>query len=495
MSFTELWKRVCPSQDEEDKKTRTAVQRRLELLFDPGSFVEIDSLVIGRCREFGMENKNVLGDGVVGGFGTVEGNTVYAYAQDAKVLGGALGEMHAAKIEKLLRHALEAEAPIVAFIESGGARIQEGVDALSGYGRIFYLNTLASGKIPQISAIMGTCAGGAVYSPALTDFIFMMREQGKMFVTGPAVIRSVTGEQVTPQELGGAGLHGSSSGVAHFIENTEEDCIRQIRTLLGYYFDASRQSEMLSVKMEYDSSFDSIIPDSARRPYDMRDVIRRLVDQGEYLEYMKDFAPNILTCFARVGNMTVGIVANQPMELAGCIDINASDKAARFVRTCDSYHFPIVSLVDVPGFLPGVEQEHGGIIRHGAKMLYAYGETTVPKVTLILRKAYGGAYLAMGCKELGADFVYAWPGAEIAVMGAEGAADIIFGKLEQIEKESRMKAYIEEFSNPYAAARRGIVDQVIEPGNSRWMLIRTLAALQGKKKEFSVKKKHGNIPL
>ncbi len=494
MNFPGLWRNASPAADERENTGRLTARERLERLFDPGSFVEIGSQVLSRNRELIESRRAAAGDGAITGFGAVNGQTVYAYAQDVSVAGGSLGEMQAAKIVKLIRLALDAGAPVVAFIESGGARIQEGIDALGGYGNIFYWNTRASGKILQISAVMGACAGGAAYSPALNDFIFMVKGKGKMFVTGPDVIRSVTGEQITAEELGGAETHGTVSGVAHFTEDTEISCVRRIRELLDYFFCRRKTSERPDVPASGDGRLRTCVPDNIRRPYDMYEIIRCLTDGGTFLDYMKGYAPNMITCLARVNGMTVGIVANQPMTLAGCIDINGADKAARFVRTCDAYRIPVVSLVDVPGFLPGVGQEHGGIIRHGAKMLYAYAESTVPKVTIIIRKAYGGAYLAMGCRELGADYVFAWPQAEIAVMGAEGAADIIFRHMEPEEKEEKKRAYVEEFSNPYAAAKRGIVDEVIDPGDTRRILIRTLEALAPSTKEAE-RKRHGNIPL
>lgn len=492
--MSELWKRVSAVRNEDGGRRKLTARTRLELLFDGDSFMEIDSLALSRCDRFGMDKKAAAGDGVIGGFGTVNGRHVYAYAQDVSVTGGSLGEMHAKKIAKLMQNAINAGAPVVALIESGGARIQEGVDALSGYGKIFYLNTKASGKILQISAIMGACAGGAVYSPALTDFIFMLKDTGRMFITGPEVIRAVTGEQITAEALGGAALHGSTSGVVHFVEETEESCIRQIRNLLGYYFNVNEIKAPAGEESFHDNRIQDCVPENTRQPYNIYEVIKRLTDQGGYLDYMKDYAANMVTCFARIGGMTVGIVANQPVVLAGCIDIDASDKAARFVRTCDAYEIPVITLADVPGFLPGVKQEHGGIIRHGAKMLYAYAESTVPKITLILRKAYGGAYLAMGCKELGTDYVFAWPQAEIAVMGADGAMDIMFRGLEPEEKQKRRQAYQEEFASPYMAAKRGIIDEVIIPGDSRQIIIRTLQVLSGKRKGY-IMKKHGNIPL
>ena len=484
--------------EKQHSQGKLTARERLDLLFDSGSFVELDGFVTHRCTSFGMEQSHLPGDGVVGGYGKVEGRIVYAYAQDFTVMGGSLGEAQAGKICKLLESAQKVGAPIVGMNDSGGARIQEGIDALAGYGKIFFQNTRASGVIPQITAIMGPCAGGAVYSPALTDFVFMVERTSKMFITGPDVIKTVTGEQVTAEELGGAGTHNRVSGCAHFKAASDQDCIREIRRLLSFLPSSCREKP--PVRENSDSprrllaDAAALIPDSPNKSYDMYEVIRRLADHGETMEYQAMFAPNIITCFARMNGQPVGIIANQPRALAGCLDISASDKAARFIRTCDAFGLPLLNLVDVPGFLPGVKQESGGIIRHGAKMLYAYSEATVPKVTLILRKAYGGAYLAMCCKELGADMVFAWPDAEVAVMGPEGAANIIFRGLPEEERARNVQEYREEFATPYKAAERGMVDDVIHPATSRQRICAALEMLAGKERVLP-QKYHGNIPL
>jgi len=490
--------------EKQHKSGKLTARERLDLLFDEGTFIEMDAFVKHRCTNFGMESVDAPAEGVVVGYGKVDGRLVYAYSQDFTVVGGSLGEMHAAKICKAMDNALKMGVPIVGLNDSGGARIQEAVDALSGYGKIFYKNTIASGVIPQITAIMGPCAGGAVYSPALTDFIFMVDQTSQMFITGPQVIKTVTGEEVTAEALGGAMTHNSVSGVAQFIANNDEACIEEIRRLLSFL-----PSNNLETAPEYlcdedlnaiNASLDEIIPDNANKPYDMFDVIRAIVDEGDYMEYQPYFAKNIITCLARLNGKTVGIIANQPKVQAGCLDVNASDKSARFIRTCDSFNIPLLNIVDVPGFLPGTQQELGGIIRHGAKMLYAYSEATVPKLTLIVRKAYGGAYLAMCSKDLGADVVYAWPSAEIAVMGPQGAANIIF-KNEISEsadpvatRQRVIQEYTDEFATPYKAAERGFVDDVIEPSTTRPRLIDAFDMLSSKR-EVRPSKKHGNIPL
>ena len=481
----------------------TARERILKLL-DANSFVEMDAFVEHRCVNFGMEKKSMPGEGVVTGYGTIDGRLVYVFAQDFTVIGGSLGEMHAAKIVKAQQAALKVGAPIIGINDSGGARIQEGVDALAGYGRIFYNNTIASGVIPQISVILGPCAGGAVYSPALTDFIFMVSDTSKMFITGPQVIETVTGEKVSAEQLGGAMTHNSVSGVAHFLDNDEEACIANIKHLLSFLpqnnlenapaFDA--QDDLNRI----DEALNEIIPDNPNKAYDMKQVIFTLADKGEFLEYQPYFAENIITGFMRLNGKSVGVIANQPSKLAGCLDINASDKSSRFIRTCDAFNIPILTLVDVPGFLPGTNQEYGGIIRHGAKMLYAYSEATVPKVTIITRKAYGGSYLAMCSRDLGADVVLAWPTAQIAVMGPDGAANIIFRKdIDSAEnKNEKRKEKIEEYrntvANPYIAAARGYIDDVIEPAHTRQRIISAFDMLAGKR-EQKPSKKHGNIPL
>ncbi|GAB6106772.1 methylmalonyl-CoA decarboxylase subunit alpha [Fusibacter bizertensis] len=483
---------------------KLTARERLNILFDENTFVEMDAFVKHRCTNFGMEKVEAPAEGVVIGYGKVDGRLVYAYSQDFTVVGGSLGEMHAAKICKAMDNALKMGAPIVGLNDSGGARIQEAVDALSGYGKIFFKNTIASGVIPQITAIMGPCAGGAVYSPALTDFIFMVDQTSQMFITGPQVIKTVTGEEVTAEALGGAMTHNSVSGVAQYIAANDEACILEIRRLLSFL-----PSNNLESAPEYftdedfnaiDESLNSIIPENSNKPYDMFDVIRALVDQGDYMEYQPYFAKNIITCLARIGGKTVGIIANQPKVNAGCLDVNASDKSARFIRTCDAFNIPLLNLVDVPGFLPGTTQEYDGIIRHGAKMLYAYSEATVPKLSLIVRKAYGGAYLAMCSKDLGADLVLAWPSAEIAVMGPQGAANIIFrGEIDKAEDKLATRArviqeYTDEFATPYKAAERGFVDDIIEPAVTRSRLIDAFDMLSSKR-EIRPTKKHGNIPL
>jgi len=479
-------------------------RERINLLLDESSFQEIDVFVKHRCTDFGMGTVEAPGEGVVTGFGTVDGRLVYVFAQDFTVIGGSLGEMHAEKICKVLDLAMKMGAPLIGMNDSGGARIQEGVDALSGYGKIFYRNAIASGVIPQISVIMGPCAGGAVYSPALTDFIFMVDKTSQMFITGPAVIKTVTGEEVSAEELGGAKAHNSVSGVAHFRAKNETACLAEIRRLLSFL--PSNNQEIAPILSTKDASnriedkLNTILPDSSRQPYDMLEIIKTIVDDGNFMEVQPYFAKNIITCFARLNGSSIGIIANQPKVLAGCLNINASDKAARFIRTCDAFNIPILTLVDVPGFLPGVKQESGGIIRHGAKMLYAYSEATVPKVTLVVRKGYGGSYDAMCSKDLGADMVFAWPQAEIAVMGPEGAASIIFKKEianaenpEQTEID-KIQEYKDKFATPYISASRGFVDDVIEPSTTRPMLINVFKMLLSKK-ETRPSKKHGNCPL
>ncbi len=483
---------------------KMTARERLALLFDENSFVEIDAFVKHRCTELGMQDVEAPGEGVVTGYGTVEGKLVYAFAQDFTVVGGSLGEMHAKKICKVMDMALKMGAPLVGINDSGGARIQEGVDALSGYGNIFYRNTIASGVIPQISVVMGPCAGGAVYSPALTDFVFMVDKTSQMFITGPQVIKAVTGEDVTFEELGGAMTHNQISGVAHFISDNEEECIGEIKRLLSFL--PSNNMEGVPV-FECDDDINRVeevlndmVPDNPNKAYDMKEVIRALVDNGDFMEVQQHYAMNIITGYARLNGKSIGIIANQPKVLAGCLDINASDKGGRFIRTCDAFNIPVLTLVDVPGFLPGTNQEYGGIIRHGAKMLYAYSEATVPKVTLIVRKSYGGAYLAMCSKDMGADQVFAWPSAEIAVMGPDGAANIIFKR--EIEaaddpvaiRNEKIQEYKDKFANPYVAAKRGYVDDVIEPSVTRQRLISAFDMLESKR-ETRPAKKHGNLPV
>ncbi|WPC43211.1 acyl-CoA carboxylase subunit beta [Clostridium sp. JS66] len=479
-------------------------RERIELLLDESSFTEIDAFVKHRCTDFGMGAKEAPGEGVVTGYGTVNGRIVYVFAQDFTVMGGSLGEMHAKKISNVLDLAMKVGAPVVGMNDSGGARIQEGVDALSGYGEIFYRNAIASGVIPQISVIMGPCAGGAVYSPALTDFIFMVDKTSQMFLTGPQVIKTVTGEEVTAEDLGGAKVHNSISGVAHFMAKDEKECIKEIRRLLSFLPSNNLETApILSTNDDpnrIEDKLNSILPENLRKPYNMLDIIRTIVDDGDFMNVQAKFAKNVITGFARLNGSSIGIVANQPKELAGCLNINASDKIARFIRTCDAFNIPILTLVDVPGCLPGLKQEYGGVIRHGAKVLYAYSEATVPKITVIIRKGYGGSYDAMGSKQLGADIVYAWPQAEIAVMGPEGAATVIFKKdisnsenPEQTKIE-KIQEYKDKLVTPYIAAGRGFIDDVIEPSTTRPMLIKAFKMLSNKK-ETRPFKKHGNLPL
>jgi methylmalonyl-CoA decarboxylase alpha subunit len=481
--------------DSQHKKGKLTARERVAKLLDPGSFVELDQFVTHRCVNFGQDKKELPGEGVVSGYGTIDGRLVYVFAQDFTVEGGSLGEMHAAKIVKVQDLALKMGAPCIGLNDSGGARIQEAVDALSGYGKI-YRNTIGSGVVPQISAIMGPSAGGAVYSPALTDFIFMVKNTSQMFITGPAVIKSVTAEEVTAEALGGAMTHNAISGVAHFAAENDDDCLQQIRYLLSFLPSNNLEEAPIvdtgdnPARME--EGLNTLLPDNPNQPYDMKDVIKGIVDNGEFYESQAHFAKNIITAFARMGGQTVGIIANQPNFMAGCLDVNASDKSARFIRFCDAFNISILNLVDVPGFLPGTDQEYGGIIRHGAKMLYAYSEATVPKVTVITRKAYGGSYLAMCSQDLGADQVFAWPSAEIAVMGPAGAANIIFKN--DADKDQKTAEYVAEFATPYKAAERGFVDIVIEPKETRPRVITALNML-ATKRETRPAKKHGNIPL
>ncbi len=483
---------------------KLTARERIEKLLDEGSFVEIGGFVESRATEFGMSEKRFLGDGVVTGYGTIDGRLVFVYAQDFTVLGGSLGEMHAAKISYLLDLAMKVGAPVIGLNDSGGARIQEGVDSLKGYGDIFFRNTLASGVIPQITVIMGPCAGGAVYSPALTDFVVMVDKTSYMFITGPQVIKAVTGEEVGFEDLGGATVHNTKSGNAHFIAKNDEEALKLVRILLSY-LPSNNMEEPPVYGCEdppdrMDEELDEMIPYDPKKSYDMKELINRIVDSNSFLEVHAHFAKNIIVGFARMDGRTVGIVANQPKVMAGSLDIDASDKAARFVRFCDAFNIPIVTFVDVPGYLPGVAQEHGGIIRHGAKLLYAYSEATVPKITVIVRKAYGGAYIAMGSKHLGADIVYAYPTAEIAVMGPEGAVRIVFKreiKAAENPKEMERKLvdeYREKFANPYIAAARQYVDEVIYPRETRPRIIAALRMLSNKREERPIKK-HGNIPL
>ncbi len=493
--------------ESQHKKGKLTARERLALLLDDGSFEEFDMFVCHRSIDFGLDQETYLSDGVVTGYGTIDGRLVYVFSQDFTVFGGSLSEMYAQKICKVMDKALKVGAPVIGINDSGGARIQEGVKSLGGYADIFQRNILASGVIPQISAVFGPCAGGAVYSPALTDFIIINKTSSYMFVTGPKVVKTVTGENVTDEELGGAMIHGSKSGVAHFVSEDEEEGIQLIRKLLSYLPQNNLEDPpILPCNDPIDRLEDflnTIIPESTTKPYDVKDVIYAVVDQHEFLEIQRHYAPNIVTGFARFNGMPVGIVANQPNYLAGVLDINSSRKAARFVRFCDAFNIPIVTFVDVPGFLPGTAQEYGGIIIHGAKLLYAYGEATVPKVTVILRKAYGGAYDVMSSKHLRGDINYAWPGAEIAVMGPKGAIEVLHQKELQLidNPEERIKFikereedYRKKFATPYVAAKYGYIDDVIEPRNTRFRIIRALQSL-ATKKDVNPPKKHSNIPL
>ena len=493
--------------DSQHLKGKLTARERIELLLDEDSFEEFDLFVSHRCTDFGIEKEKYPSDGVVTGFGTIDGRLVYVFSQDFTVFGGSLGEMFAKKICKVMDQAMKMGAPVIGINDSGGARIQEGVQSLAGYAEIFERNILASGVIPQLSAIFGPCAGGAVYSPALTDFIVMSKTNSYMFVTGPKVVKTVTGETVTDEQLGGGKVHASKSGVAHFVAEDEQEGILLLRKLLSYLPQNNLEEPPLIASTDpidrFEESIDTIIPDSSNKPYDVKDIIHLIADDKEFMEVARDFAPNIVTGYARFDGRSVGIVANQPNYLAGVLDINASRKAARFVRFCDAFNIPILTLVDVPGFLPGTAQEYGGIIIHGAKLLYAYGEATVPKVTIILRKAYGGAYDVMSSKHLRGDINYAWPSAEIAVMGAKGAIEILYNKkLAGIENtEERQEAfskyeeeYKTKFANPYDAASYGYIDDVINPRMTRFRVIRAFQVL-ATKKDTNPPKKHGNIPL
>ncbi len=489
------------------EKGKLTARERIELLLDEGSFEEYDMFVTHRCDNFGMEKTKFLGDGVVTGQGTIDGRVVYIYAQDFTVFGGSLSETYALKICKIMDMAMKVGAPIIGINDSGGARIQEGVTALAGYAEIFQRNIMASGVVPQISAIFGPCAGGAVYSPALTDFIIMSKNTSYMFVTGPKVVKTVTGEVVTDEQLGGASVHGTKSGVTHFVAEDENEGILLIRKLLSYLPQNNLEdAPLLPCKdpiNRLDDSLNIVIPENPNKPYNVTDVIHSIVDYGEFLEVHRNYAQNIVVGFARFDGVSTGIVANQPNYLAGVLDINASRKAARFVRFCDAFNIPILTLVDVPGFLPGTTQEYGGIITHGAKLLFAYGEATVPKITVILRKAYGGAYCVMSSKHLRGDINYSWPTGEIAVMGPKGAIEILrHKKIAAIEDEAERAAYIaqaeedykDKFANPYSAARYGYIDDIIEPRNTRFRVIRALQSLTTKK-VLNLPKKHSNLPL
>ena len=485
------------------KKGKLTARERIELLIDPGTFEEIGKFIKHRCTDFGLENEAYLGDGVITGYGKVNGRLTYVFSQDFTVFGGSLSEAHAEKICKIMDLAMKNGAPVIGLNDSGGARIQEGVASLGGYADIFYRNTLASGVIPQISAIMGPCAGGAVYSPAITDFIMMVEHSSYMFVTGPNVVKTVTHEEVTSEELGGASTHSSKSGVTHFSCENEVTCIQNIKKLLSFI---PQNCEEDAPIYEYESGdekrikLNDIVPENPNQPYDMRDVVEGIVDEGDFFEVHKNFAENIVVGFAKIGGRSIGIVGNQPAVLAGVLDINSSNKAARFVRFCDAFNTPLLVLVDVPGFLPGTDQEWNGIITNGAKLLYAFCEATVPRVTVITRKAYGGAYDVMNSKHIGADMNYAWPSAEIAVMGAKGASEIIFRKEIKAAQnpeeklQEKVDEYTKTFANPYRAANRGYIDEVIKPEDTRIKLLRALEMLENKVDKLP-KKKHGNLPL
>ncbi len=489
-------------QKQHEKKKLTA-RERVQYFLDEGSFEEQGMLVTHRTSDFGMDKQVFYGDGVVTGFGTVNGRLVCVYAQDFTVFGGALSETHAEKICKIMDHAVKVGAPIIGLNDSGGARIQEGVRSLGGYADIFFRNVQASGVVPQISAIMGPCAGGAVYSPAMTDFTIMVQDTSYMFVTGPNVVKTVTNEEVSSEDLGGASAHSTKSGVTHLTAQNDIDCLEKIKTLLSYIPQNNREKlpdSAFELNDEVREQLANIIPENPNKPYDMKEVIRGIVDEDSFFEIHENYADNILVGFSRIGGKSIGIVANQPMSLAGVLDVEASRKAARFVRFCDAFNIPLLVLVDVPGFLPGTDQEWNGIILHGAKLLYALSEATVPRITVITRKAYGGAYDVMNSKHIGADFNYAWPSAEIAVMGAKGASEIIFRKeilsaenpqAKLLEKEAE---YADKFANPFSASQRGFVDEVIEPKNTRRKLIRAFAMLENKE-VIRPNRKHGNIPL
>jgi propionyl-CoA carboxylase beta chain len=486
------------------KKGKLTARERIELLADEGSFEEIDMFVKHRATDFGLSSQHYPGDGVITGFAKIDNRPVALYSQDFTVFGGSLSESHAEKIVKIMNMAMKLGIPVIGLNDSGGARIQEGVVSLGGYADIFLLNTLASGVVPQISVVMGPCAGGAVYSPAITDFIFMVKDTSYMFVTGPNVVKTVTHEEVSFEDLGGAETHAAKSGVAHFIYENEIETLLNVRRLVGYlpqnFMDKPADIDFDITKLIQDERLDAIIPDNSNKPYDMKRVINLLVDDNDFFEVQANYAGNLIVGFARIGGMSVGIVANQPEVLAGVLDINASTKGARFVRFCDAFNIPLLVLVDVPGFLPGTEQEWGGIIRHGAKLLYAFCEATVPKVTVITRKAYGGAYDVMNSKHIRGDFNFAWPSAEIAVMGPKGAVEIIFkkeiaaAKNPETELNKKLFEYIDKFANPYIAAERGYIDDVILPRETKVKLVNTFKLLKTKV-DKNPRKKHGNIPL
>jgi acetyl-CoA carboxylase carboxyltransferase component len=493
--------------ESQHKKGKLTARERILLLLDEGSFEEYDMFVTHRTKSFGMWDQKFLSDGVITGHGTIDGRLIYVFSQDFTVFGGSLSEMFAQKICKIMDQAMQVGAPVIGLNDSGGARIQEGVRSLAGYAEIFQRNILSSGVIPQISAIFGPCAGGAVYSPALTDFIIMSEKSSYMFVTGPKVVKTVTGEDISVEDLGGANVHSTKSGISHFMVESEEEGLLLIRKMMSYIPSNNLEEPPITETKDpidrLEDQLNELIPKNKNKPYDVKDVIHAITDEHEFLEIQRNYAKNIIIGFARFNGMPVGIVANQPNYLAGVLDIDASRKAARFVRFCDAFNIPIITLVDVPGFLPGSAQELGGIIIHGAKLLFAYGEATVPKITITLRKSYGGAHDVMSCKQLRGDLNYAWPSAEIAVMGAKGAVEVLEGKKlrEIVDKEERQKfisekeeEYIENFANPYQAAKYGFIDDIIEPRNTRFRIIRGLKILSTKK-DFNPPKKHSNIPL
>jgi acetyl-CoA carboxylase carboxyltransferase component len=490
--------------ERQHQRGKLTARERLERLLDPGSFVELDMLARHRAHGFGIENTRPLTDGVITGWGMVDGRKVFVFAQDFTVFGGALGEVFAEKIHKMMDLAESVGAPVIGLNDGAGARIQEGVVSLASYGGIFHRNVKASGVIPQISVILGPCAGGAVYSPAMTDFIFMVKGTSHMFITGPDVVKTVTGEEVTQEELGGAMTHAAKSGVATFVTDDEQSCLEQVRYLLSF-LPSNNLEDPPWFEPEDDperrcEDIVDLIPDAPNKPYDMKQVIAQVVDDGDFFETFPYWAMNIVCGYARIDGHVVGVVGNQPQVLAGCLDIDASEKAARFVRTCDAFNIPLVTFVDVPGFLPGTDQEYGGIIRHGAKLLYAYCESTVPRVQIITRKGYGGAYVVMNSKSIGADLAFAWPSAEIAVMGPQGAVNIIFRKEieaaedQEVRRAELIEEYTERFANPYSAAERGYVDDVIDPRETRRVLVQALEMLRSKKEQLP-QRKHGNVPL
>jgi len=486
--------------DTQHEKGKLTARERIEVLVDPDSFEEYDMFVEHRCTHFDMDGNKIPGDGVVTGHGTINGRLVFIYSQDFTVFGGSLSETNARKICKVMDMAMKVGAPVIGICDSGGARIQEGVDSLGGYAEIFQRNVLASGVIPQISVIMGPCAGGAVYSPALTDFTVMVRGSSYMFVTGPDVVKTVTHETVTQEELGGADTHTSKTGVADLAFSNDIEALLQVRRLFNYIPSSNRTGTPARPTTDpadrLEMSLNTLVPDNPNKAYNMKELLELVVDENDFMEIQPDFAKNMIVGFGRMEGNTVGIVANQPTQLAGCIDIDASRKAARFVRFCDAFNIPIITFVDVPGFLPGTAQEHNGIIKHGAKLLYAYAEATVPKITVITRKAYGGAYIVMSCKQLRGDVNYAWPSAEIAVMGPKGAVEIIFREAakDPEESEKRVQEYKEKFASPFAAASRGYIDDLIRPQNTRWRICRALSILKNKQTQ-NPWKKHDNLPL